>query len=161
MKRQTGALIGRHMASMNVQLFQMCKVLCVFAMATLILAGCGAGYHRKQVQEDGAKTLTVGVVQKEIRVGMSSADVMSALGSPNMVTTDEQRREVWVYDKISSETAYSKSQGGVLALIFGDALFGASLGSGAQSTTQKTFTVIVKFDEQAKVRDFSYHSSKF
>lgn len=87
---------------------------------------------------------------------MSTADVVAVLGSPNIVTTDEQRREVWVYDKIATETAYSKSEGGVFLLILG----GSSAG-GARSTTQKTLTVIVKFDEQARVRDFSYHSSKF
>jgi outer membrane protein assembly factor BamE (lipoprotein component of BamABCDE complex) len=125
-------------------------------MAVLILSGCGAAYHRDRVQNDGAKALTVGTVQREIRVGMSAADVAAVLGSPNVVTTDEQRREVWIYDKISTETAYSKSEGGVFLLILG-----ASSKDGASSTTQKTLTVIVKFDEQAKVRDFAYHSSKF
>jgi outer membrane protein assembly factor BamE (lipoprotein component of BamABCDE complex) len=125
-------------------------------MSVLVLAGCGAAYHRNQAQDDGARTLTVGTVQREIRVGMSAADVVAILGSPNIVTTDEQRREVWVYDKISTDTAYSKSEGGVFLLILG-----ASSASGARSTTQKTLTVIVKFDEQAKVRDFAYHSSKF
>jgi len=141
---------------MNSQLLKMCSLLCVVAMAVLILSGCGAAYHRSQVQDDGAKALTVGTVQREIRVGMSSADVVAVLDSPNVVTTDEQRREVWVYDKVSTETAYSKSEGGVFLLILG-----ASSEGGARSTTQKTLTVIVKFDEQAKVRDFAYHSSKF
>lgn len=141
---------------MIIQLLHKCKLPCAIAAALLVLTGCGAGYHRNQVQDDGAKALTVGTVQREIRVGMSSADVVSVLGSPNVVTTDEQRREVWVYDKISTETAYSKSEGGVFLLILG-----ASSEGGARSTTQKTLTVIVKFDEQAKVRDFAYHSSKF
>jgi outer membrane protein assembly factor BamE (lipoprotein component of BamABCDE complex) len=108
------------------------------------------------MHDDGARSLTVGTVQREIRVGMSSADVVAVLGSPNVVTTDEQRREVWVYDKISTETAYSKSEGGVFLLILGVSSEGS-----ARSTTQKTLTVIVKFDELAKVRDFAYHSSKF
>lgn len=119
-------------------------------------AGCGAGHHRNSVQDDGAKALTVGTVQRQIRVGMSSSEVIEVLGSPNVVTTDAERREVWVYDKIATETAYSKSEGGVWLLILG-----ASSASGARSTTQKTLTVVVKFDDQAKVRDFAYHSSKF
>jgi outer membrane protein assembly factor BamE (lipoprotein component of BamABCDE complex) len=126
------------------------------AMLVLSLAGCGAQHHRNQVQNDGARALTLGGVQKEIRVGMSSADVVAVLGSPNVVTTDDQRREVWVYDKISTETAYSRSEGGAFLLILG-----GSSESGARTTTQKTLTVIVKFDEHAKVRDFAYHSSKF
>jgi outer membrane protein assembly factor BamE (lipoprotein component of BamABCDE complex) len=141
---------------MNSQLLKMYGLQYVVAMLVLVLSGCGAAYHRNQVQDDGAKALTVGTVQREIRVGMSSADVVAVLGSPNVVTTDEQRREVWAYDKVSTETAYSKSEGGVFLLILG-----ASSGGGVRSTTQKTLTIIVKFDEQAKVRDFAYHASKF
>ena len=141
---------------MKRQLWQMGSLPCVVVMSVLVLSGCGAAYHRTQVQDDGAKALTVGTVQREIRVGMSSAEVVVVLGSPNIVTTDEQRREVWVYDKMSTNTAYSKSEGGVFLLIIG-----ASAEGGARSTTQKTLTIIVKFDEQAKVRDFAYHASKF
>ena len=87
---------------------------------------------------------------------MSSAEVITVLGSPNIVTTDSDRRETWVYDKISSETAYSQNSVGGSILIIG----GMS-SSGSKSTTQKTLTVIIKFDEQSKVRDFAYHTSKF
>jgi len=44
--------------------------------------------------------------------------VATVLGSPNIVTTDTERRETWVYDKISSEVAYSESEGTVIGLIF-------------------------------------------
>lgn len=119
-------------------------------------AGCSITYHRNQVENDGTRTLTPGTVQREIRVGMSAADVAAALGSPNIVTTDEQRREVWIYDKIATTTAYSSSEGGVFLLVLGGAARG-----GAVATTQKTLTVIIKFDEQSRVRDFAYHASKF
>jgi outer membrane protein assembly factor BamE (lipoprotein component of BamABCDE complex) len=120
-------------------------------MFCALLFGC-AGSPAKLTERE----TTVGTVQKEIRVGMSGADVAATLGSPNVVTTDEKRREVWIYDKISTETAYSKSESGVWLLVLG-----ASSSSGAKSTTQKTLTVIVKFDEQWLVMDFAYHASKF
>jgi len=138
------------------------------------LSGCQtAGEHAAAVRQgqDGDR-LTMGKVQREIRVGMTSAEVAEVLGSPNMVTTDDRRRESWVYDKISTETVYSGSSGGVNALIFGGGLVGAgALGGGlgggasssaaARSTSQRTLTVIVKFDEASRVRDFSYRSSSF
>ena len=128
-------------------------ILCV----TLSLGGCmSAQSHKAAVNDDQTDKLTVGTVQRSIRTGMSGADVASVLGSPNVVTTDEQRREVWIYDKISSETAYSTSDAYGTLLILG-----ASQQSGAVATTQKTLTVIVKFDEDKKVRDFAYHSSQF
>jgi outer membrane protein assembly factor BamE (lipoprotein component of BamABCDE complex) len=127
--------------------------------ALVLITGCqSASYHANQTQmaADGADRLTVGKVQKEIRNGMSSADVVAALGSPNIVTTDEQRRESWVYDKIATTATSSRSEGGIFLL-----LGGVSGGSGAATTTQRTLTVIIKFDESQKVRDFAYHSSSF
>jgi outer membrane protein assembly factor BamE (lipoprotein component of BamABCDE complex) len=142
------------------------NVVLVLAAAVLA-AGCmSAGEHRAAVQGEGDR-LTVGKVQKEIRVGMPGAEVAQVLGSPNIVTTDEERREVWVYDRVATETAYSESRGGVLALVFaGGAAAGAAapmVGSsaGARSTTQRTLTVVVKFDQEKRVRDFSYHASQF
>ncbi|MHC4388971.1 MAG: hypothetical protein ACYSX1_10225 [Planctomycetota bacterium] len=78
-----------------------------FMCAAVMIAGtlgCSADYHAGKVQKGlEGDSVTVGTVQREIRVGMSSADVIEALGSPNVVTTDEQRREVWGYDKIATD----------------------------------------------------------
>jgi len=148
----------------------------VFAalIAGLLSACQTASQHAADVRaaQDGDR-VTVGKVQREIRVGMTNAQVVEVLGAPNMVTTDEQRRENWVYDKIATDTAYSSSSGGVNALILGGGLVGNaglaggaggagySSGAGARSTSQRTLTIIIKYDDQNKVRDFSYRSSSF
>jgi outer membrane protein assembly factor BamE (lipoprotein component of BamABCDE complex) len=126
--------------------------------STALLARCqSAGYHLDQVRgEQSDKALTVGRVQKEIRVGMTNTEVVEVLGSPNMVTTDEERREVWVYDKIATESAQSSNSGGINILILG-----VRGSPGASSTSQRTLTVVVKFDKQNKVRDFAYQTSRF
>jgi len=125
----------------------------------LILSGCqSASEHAADVRKarnDGDK-LTLGRVQKEIRVGMTNAEVAEVLGSPNMVTTDDKRRENWVYDRISTQTVQSSSSGGVNVLILG-----AGSSTGARSTSQRTLTIIVKFDDKSRVRDFAYRSSSF
>lgn len=137
-----------------------------------ILVGCQTTQQHINNVSHTEDNLTVGTVQREIRVGMSGAEVASVMGSPNIVSTDEKRREVWIYDKISTQRAYSTSSGGVSALILGGGAGGAgALGAGvgggynsstgAQSTSQKTLTVIVKFDGDGKVRDFAYHTSRF
>jgi outer membrane protein assembly factor BamE (lipoprotein component of BamABCDE complex) len=144
------------------------KTLAVICIV-IFLGGCAtAAQHKAAVQDDSADRVTVGTVQKEIRVGMSGAEVVEVLGSPNIVSTDEERREVWVYDKIATDTAYSSSQGGISALILGFGGNGGALGSGgygassgAASTSQRTLTVIIKFDTAGKVRDFAYHTSRF
>jgi outer membrane protein assembly factor BamE (lipoprotein component of BamABCDE complex) len=145
----------------------------IFVLIAMFCVNCASvAEHRTAVRDDASDRLSVGKVQREIRVGMSSAEVVEVLGSPNMVTTDENRREVWVYDKIATEHAYSTSSGGVSALILGGLATGSgavgggagpsySKGTGASSTTQRTLTIIIKFNEQNKVRDFAYRQSSF
>jgi outer membrane protein assembly factor BamE (lipoprotein component of BamABCDE complex) len=141
----------------------------VVVAVVLPVSGCmTASQHRADVEEPAGDRLTVGTVQKEVRVGMSGAEVAGVLGSPNIVSTDEERREVWIYDKISTDVAYSTSSGGLAALVLGG---GSSVGggvggsasrsAGAASSSQKTLTVIIKFDNEKKVRDFAYHTSRF
>jgi outer membrane protein assembly factor BamE (lipoprotein component of BamABCDE complex) len=135
------------------------------ALAALVVAACSATHHAADVREaDDIDRVTVGTVQKEIRIGMSAADVATVLGSPNIVTTDDQRQETWIYDKISSDVTYSRSSGTIVGLIFGSSGGGAGVGStsaGSTSSSQRTLTVIIKFDGDNMVRDFSYHTSRF
>ncbi len=142
-------------------------------LTVLTLAGCmSAQQHKAAVQNDQGDRLTVGKVQREIRVGMAGGEVATVLGSPNIVSTDEKGREVWVYDKIATDRVYSTSSGGISSLILGGVIVGAGLvggagggsyssAAGASSTSQRTLTIIIKFDEGKKVRDFAYHSSSF
>ena len=123
-------------------------------LTVFLLAGCAsASYQRKDVQDDSGDKVTVGTVQKEIKKGMSGAEVAIALGSPNIVSTDEQGREVWIYDKIATDRVYSKSDAGIGFLTSGS--------SGASSTSQRTLTVIIKYDQDKRVREFAYHQTKF
>ncbi len=130
----------------------------VFGAALLVAACTPASEQARDVAagRNAQDQLTLGTVQREIRVGMSGAEVASALGSPNIVTTDERRRETWVYDRMSTERVSSSSSGGVGLLIVG---VGGQ--AGASQTSQRTLTVIINFDEARKVRDFSYRSSSF
>ena len=127
--------------------------------SAIFLAGCYPTTLEEQSKDikaaqDASDNISIGKVQREIKVGMSNADVVAALGSPNMVTTDDQRREAWVYDKVSTEAFVSGSSGLRFFWLPRDVI-------AAGSTTQKTLTIIIKFDDKGKVRDFAYQSSKF
>jgi outer membrane protein assembly factor BamE (lipoprotein component of BamABCDE complex) len=152
-----------------------CTTACVVSLFVIIvpLNGCmTAQQHYEQTHGAQERQMTVGTVQKEIRKGMAADEVAVALGSPNIVTTDAEGREVWIYDKISTDVTYSRSSGGgIIGLIIGG-IAGTTLlggggggsyekGAGAQSKTQRTLTVVIKFDEDKKVRDFAYHTSRF
>jgi len=112
--------------------------------------------------------LTVAAVQREIQLGMSGAAVLSTLGSPNIVSTDINRQEIWVYDRVSTEYVYSNSGTGLLSLlgvatgsVAGGVLPGHEQKAGATRRSQRTLTIIIKFDENERVKDYSYHSSRF
>jgi hypothetical protein len=125
---------------------------CLALAPTLGLVAC-ASSPEPETAED---RLTVGTVQREIVVGLDAASVAQALGSPNIVTTDEKRREVWIYDKVSSDRVdTSRSSYGTLIIL------GASSGGSNSSQRQRTLTIIIKYDEDMKVRDFAYNYTQF
>ena len=106
--------------------------------------------------QPSAEELTVGKVQGEIKVGMDAASVAQILGSPNIVTTDEKRREVWIYDKVSTDRVdEDRLAGGTIIVLFGRKETTSS------SSRQRTLTILIKFDEAKKVRDFAYNYSQF
>jgi len=118
------------------------------------LASTGCKHPAPPAQQ--ADQLTVGKVQGEIKVGMDAASVAQILGSPNIVTTDEKRREVWIYDKVSSDSVdTSNSFGGTIIIL------GGQTSQKQRTKTQRTLTIIIKFDEDKKVRDFAYNYSQF
>lgn len=143
----------------------------------ILLLAAAAGFpascsHERGLSSTREREMTLGVVQKEIRTGMSQAGVAEALGSPNIVTRDDDGRETWVYDKIATEASYSQSKGDIAGAVGAGGVAGRTLilggvggsyggGSGASSSTQKTLTVVIKFDKSSQVSAFSYHMSKF
>ena len=131
--------------------------LVVLLLTAAAVAGCTtAAEHQQQLGSTAEREMTVGIVQKEIRVGLGQDQVATALGSPNIVTRDAQGNETWIYDKIASEASYSQSD------LYGTILIlGGGQAAGASATTQRTLTVVIKFDANRQVETFSYHASKF
>ncbi|MBE0367024.1 hypothetical protein J8L98_07900 [Pseudoalteromonas sp. MMG013] len=114
----------------------------------------------QQSNSEKVDRLTVGVVQKEIKNGMPSTDVVAALGSPNIVKTAPSGNEVWVYDKFSKEQVYQTS-GGTLGYFSGNGGGIVSAEQGSSQVSSNTLTVIIKFDQLSNVSSIAYHRSKF
>ena len=137
------------------------KALLMLLLTLTLTTACTTG---STYNPNTDEQLTVGTVQKEIHIGMSGAEVAAVLGSPNIVSTDEDRNETWIYDKISTQYVRADVSAGILALGGGSDVVGGAGVSGRQSsgaTSQRTLTVIIKFDEAGAVRDFAYHTSRF
>jgi len=115
-----------------------------FVCLVLLAAGCKSS----QQKEEEGKQLTAGVVQREIRKGMSGAEVIEALGSPNIVTGDEEGNEVWTYERYARNVE-TRSDGYFVIFLFGSR-------DQAKGST-KSFTVVIHFDKDKKVARFGYH----
>lgn len=146
----------------------MTSTLLALACPLLIIGCTTATEHQSELGADEESRLTVAAVQREVQVGMSGAAVLAALGSPNIVSTDSERREVWVYDRVGTEYVYSHSGTGLISLIgaassaaAGGLLPSYQQGAGATRRSQRTLTIVVRFDAARQVRDFSYHASRF
>jgi outer membrane protein assembly factor BamE (lipoprotein component of BamABCDE complex) len=125
----------------------------LLAVLALIAAACTQTQIGQNLNEE---QMSIAKVQREIRIGMSSTEVVEVLGSPNMVTTDDARRETWVYDRVSTQISSSQAQAGIW-LVMGV----AGVSNSNRSQNQRTLTIIIKFDENNKVRDFAYRTATF
>ena len=130
----------------------------VALVVAVLSAGCTAtaAQQQQQLGSAAAREMTLGIVQKQIRAGLMQDEVVTALGSPNIVTRDAAGRETWVYDKVATEATFSRSDAyGTILLL------GTSSAAGAASQSQRTLTVVIKFGANQQVETFSYHASRF
>lgn len=93
-----------------------------------------------------------------LAVGQTTqAEVLEKFGAPNIVTMDGQRNEVWSYQRHASVTQSSGSSSYATVILFG----GGQYADGFQQT-QRTITLIIKFDPKTKlVADFTSRTSDF
>ena len=163
-------------------------IFVAFFIIAFLIPGClqspvpqkTAAQHQQELGSSQENKMTLGLVQSSIKEGMSQADVASVLGSPNIVTQDSAGNDTWIYDKISTETTHSGSSqsqnssvgvGGGGGTVLGNILLGvvggisqsqgSSNNAGASSQSQKTLTVVIKFDKNRSVSSIKYNYSSF
>lgn len=153
------------------------KRILSLALALTIISPAFAVMQSAKVSKNMAnpvkeQELTLGVVQKNIKIGSAQDEVAIALGSPNIVTRDSDGKDTWIYDKVASITSYDSNGFGIGAgglggggggNGFGGGILGVAYSKNKENiqTTQKTLTVVIKFDKDSRVESFTYHMSKF
>lgn len=101
--------------------------------------------------------LTHGNVQLNLKVGETTqTQVLEVFGAPNITSIDGSGQEVWTYQRSATVTQSSSSGGGWTIL-----LAGASRSSSGFEQTQRTMTLIIKFNDKKIVSDFRSRSSDF
>lgn len=125
---------------------------------------------------------TAGLVKKGVTTQL---EIMELFGGPDVMTTDKEGTEVWMYDKTTSTVSGSSKQSGKqarqsevkamatyfgLPLVFGvggakSSEKGQSEQEGQSENTRTssitTFTFIIKFNTDKTVKDYSVRQAKF
>lgn len=93
--------------------------------------------------------LTIGVVKSKIVKGETTQDeILKLFGSPNLVSKNKSNREVWSYNKMSVEQKAGSTD-----------FFAGQRAS--QSSSSRSFDLIITFDDNDVVLDYSVVSTAF
>lgn len=127
------------------------KILLTSCFISLFLMGCATFPMSKDPAEKS--NLTVGTIKSNIIKGKTNqAEILQLFGSPNLVTKNRSNNEVWNYNRMSFESKAGEDGGTLL-------LWG---GSRAMSTaTTKSFDLIIEFDQDNIVKDYSVISAQY
>ena len=123
----------------------------ITVLLAFIISGCATYPSSKEPVEKS--NLTVGVVKKEITKGKTTqAEILKLFGSPNLITKNRDNKEVWNYNKMSFEAKAGEDAGTLILWT----------GSRAMTTaTTKSFDLIIEFDDNEIVKDYSVISASY
>ena len=125
------------------------------AAAALIFAAC-APVPMKPVETRNSE-MTHGNVQMNLKIGETSqTQVLEVFGAPNITSIDGSGQEVWTYQRAAT-TSQSASSNGYWTIL----LAGQSQEASGLEQTQRTMTLIIKFNDRKIVSDFRSRSSEF
>ncbi len=118
------------------------------------LFGCATQTATPLLDARQAETqkITLGAVQSQLHEGSSSAEVITALGAPNIVATNPDKTETWVYDKTFTETEIRASG---INLPFSGSV------TGAKAKSSRSLIVTIKFNKQKTVESMQYRQTSY
>jgi outer membrane protein assembly factor BamE (lipoprotein component of BamABCDE complex) len=109
----------------------------------------------------------------QIKKGVTTQEeIVRNFGAPNITTNNAAGNEVWVYDRISTETQQDGwSEANRFQQFLGIPLYPGTAGMSAQQSSSKygggrssrssTLTVIIDFDKSKRVSDYAVRATQF
>lgn len=131
-----------------------------------INVGCTTTWQQNPPQNEQGliqkDPLSYGAVTSTVKKGETSQEeIVRLFGPPNITTLNADGLEVWVYDRISNTSEdHNWSEARRFSTFFGLETFSAKEGGGRTSST-RTLTVIINFDKNKRVSDFSTRATQF
>ena len=105
------------------------------------------------VEKKSNSNLTYGNVKNNIIKGETTqSDILGMFGSPNIITKNKTDNEVWNYSRMSYDS--SENSSGLWLILAGK-------NSNAVSNSSSSFDLIIIFNNDDTVKDYSVISSKF
>jgi outer membrane protein assembly factor BamE (lipoprotein component of BamABCDE complex) len=117
------------------------KISLLIILVCIFLQGCVVPPPQAETPSRG---YTLGALQEKIKKGSSSAEVIDAIGSPNIVTSNKDNTETWVYDKVSTT---SEAVSGYNAI--------------STSKTSRTLLITIKFDKNKLVENVNFRQTSY
>jgi uncharacterized protein YycO len=124
------------------------KSIILILVALFILHGYAIA--EQSVQKSN---LTPGMAKSKIIKGKSTQnEILEVFGAPNIITKNKSGNEVWTYDKVSVEKSATDGYGTIIV---------AGISKSNYSSSARTFTLMIEFDDSNVVKEYSYRSSTF
>jgi len=129
------------------------KIISVILLISLFLITSSCATFPRKQEPSQLSNLTFGIVKSKIIKGETNqVEILKIFGSPNIITKNRDDDEVWNYNKMSYRT--TEGADGLSLIFFG--------GSRAMTTaTTESFDLIIIFDENDIVKDYSVIAAKF
>ena len=123
------------------------KIILLFT--TLVFLSCNSYKYGANEETTESSNLTYGIVKSKIVKGETKqSEILQLFGSPNIITKNKSNKEVWSYSKMNVV-----KKGGQTSFLAGER---ASISSSSNS-----FDLIITFDDNDTVNDYSVVSTKF
>lgn len=124
------------------------RTISVLLMLITLMPGCSSSDNPKQKSNLTFSNVKKGIVKKKT----TQAEIIHMLGSPNLTTRNQKGGEVWTYSRQSTD---SESGGNFFSLL----LVGSN--KAFSSSSSSTFDLIITFNSQDIVEDYSVVQSQF
>jgi len=120
------------------------KKITLVLLGGFFLNGCQAPLATIPSRQVETAKITLGGVQSRIKQGVASAEVIDVLGSPNIVTSNPDKTETWVYDKVVTEAEVA-----------------TGWSSAVTTKSTRTFLVVIKFGLDKRVESVTYRQTSY
>ena len=109
--------------------------------------------------------LTFGMIKKNLVKGETmQSTVISLFGAPNITTKNKSGEEVWTYDKIAvAQDSFSTVFGAVGGGAIGPGGMGGGVAGNSKksSTSSRSITLVITFDDKDTVKDYAVMAQEF